>query len=144
MKESHRKGVASHPDPESCVGSRKAADEALTGAHAGWVLSCEIIATGVLRRYLPGWKEYFQLAETPRVFADYDKWIRQRLPALQLKQWKRGSKIYAEMRRLGLSAAVAAQAAAVRKRWWSRAARLVHAGLTVRYYDPMGVPRLAD
>src|SRR6266849_5560679 len=47
MKESHRKGVASHPGPESCVGSRKAAGEALTGAHAGWVLSCEIIATGV-------------------------------------------------------------------------------------------------
>ena len=47
MKESRGKGVASHPDPESCVGSRKAAGEALTGAHAGWVLSCEIIATGV-------------------------------------------------------------------------------------------------
>src|SRR6202158_2683509 len=47
MKESHRKGVASHPDPESCVGSCKAVGEALTGAHAGWVLSCEIIATGV-------------------------------------------------------------------------------------------------
>src|SRR6266851_10515050 len=47
MKESYRKGVASHPDPESCVGSRKAAGEALTGAHAGWVWSCEIIATGV-------------------------------------------------------------------------------------------------
>jgi hypothetical protein len=29
------------------VGSRKAAGEALTGAHAGWVSSCEIIATGV-------------------------------------------------------------------------------------------------
>jgi len=47
MKESHRKGVANHPDPESCVASRKATIEALTGAHAGWVLSCEIIATGV-------------------------------------------------------------------------------------------------
>ena len=35
MKESYRKGLASHPDPESCVGSRKAAIEALTGAHAG-------------------------------------------------------------------------------------------------------------
>jgi RNA-directed DNA polymerase len=69
-----------------------------------------------LRSYLPGWKEYFRLADTPRAFADYDKWIRHRLRALQLKQWKRGSKIYAEMRRLGLPAAVAAQAAAVRKR----------------------------
>src|SRR5215469_13343654 len=47
MKESHRKGVASHPDPESCMASREAAIEALTGAHAGRVLSCEIIATGV-------------------------------------------------------------------------------------------------
>ena len=47
MKESHRKGVAIHPDPESCVASREAVIEALTGAHAGRVLSCEIIATGV-------------------------------------------------------------------------------------------------
>ena len=47
MKESHRKGLANHPDPESCVASREAAIEALTGAHAGQVLSCEIIATRV-------------------------------------------------------------------------------------------------
>jgi RNA-directed DNA polymerase len=47
MRELHRKGVANHPDPESCVASRKTTIEALTGAHAGWVLSCEIIASGV-------------------------------------------------------------------------------------------------
>ena len=47
MKESYRKGLASHPDPESCVVSREAAIEALTGVHAGRVLSCEIIASGV-------------------------------------------------------------------------------------------------
>jgi len=47
MQESHRKGVASHPDPESCVASRKAGGEALTGAHAGRALSCEIFETGV-------------------------------------------------------------------------------------------------
>src|SRR5580700_1688058 len=47
MKESHRKGVAKRPDPESCVASCEAAIEALTGAHAGWVLSCEIKATRV-------------------------------------------------------------------------------------------------
>ena len=35
------KAVASHTDPESCVGGRKGADEALTGARAGWVLSLE-------------------------------------------------------------------------------------------------------
>src|SRR3954447_21659098 len=47
MEESCRKGLANHLDPESCVASREAAIEALTGAHAGRVLSCEIIATGV-------------------------------------------------------------------------------------------------
>jgi len=97
-----------------------------------------------LKQYLPGWKEYFRLADTPKFFAEHDQWIRHRLRALQLKQWKRGSKIYAEMRRLGLSDSAAAQAAAVNQRWWSRAAKLVHAGLSARYYDRMGVPRLAD
>ena len=47
MQESYRKGVAIHPDPESCVVAREGAIEALTGAPAGRVLSCEIIATGV-------------------------------------------------------------------------------------------------
>ena len=47
MKESHGKGPASHPDPESCVDGRKAGGEALTGAHAGQPLSCEIRQSGV-------------------------------------------------------------------------------------------------
>jgi hypothetical protein len=42
MKESYRKGIANHPDPESCVGRRKAIGEALAGAQAGRALSCEI------------------------------------------------------------------------------------------------------
>src|SRR6266851_819761 len=51
MEESYRKGVATHSDPESCVASRKATTEALTGAHVGRVLSCEIIASGVPTSY---------------------------------------------------------------------------------------------
>ena len=47
MQESHRKGVAIHPDPESCVAACEGAIEALTGAQAGRALSCETIATGV-------------------------------------------------------------------------------------------------
>ena len=36
MKESYRKGIANHPDPESCRRcGRKAGREALTGAQAG-------------------------------------------------------------------------------------------------------------
>ena len=47
MQESHRQGLASQPDPESCVGGRKATGEALTGAHAGQPSSCEINSSGV-------------------------------------------------------------------------------------------------
>jgi RNA-directed DNA polymerase len=46
MQESHGKGPASHPDPESCVDGRKAGGEALTGAHAGQPSSCEIMRSG--------------------------------------------------------------------------------------------------
>lgn len=42
MRESYRKGIATHPDPESCAGHRKVSGEALTGAQAGRPLSCEI------------------------------------------------------------------------------------------------------
>ena len=41
MKESYRKGVANHPDLESCAVLRKGCREALTEAHADWVLSFE-------------------------------------------------------------------------------------------------------
>ena len=42
MKESYRNGLTSHPDPESCGDGRETVVEALTGAHVGRVLSCEI------------------------------------------------------------------------------------------------------
>ena len=42
MKQPYGEGLASHTDPESCVDSREAGHEALTGAHAGGVLSREI------------------------------------------------------------------------------------------------------
>jgi hypothetical protein len=42
MKEPYRKGLASHPDPESCAGNSNAVREALTGAHVDQPSSCEI------------------------------------------------------------------------------------------------------
>jgi RNA-directed DNA polymerase len=48
-----------------------------------------VSVVGELRGYLVGWKNYFQLADTPGVFRDLDEWIRHRLRAIHLKQWKR-------------------------------------------------------
>jgi RNA-directed DNA polymerase len=96
-----------------------------------------------LREYLPGWRNYFGLAETPGIFADLDKWIRHRLRALQLKQWKRGRTVYREMRARGASDLVAAQAAANTRRWWRNASMAVHNVLTTSYFDALGLPRLS-
>ena len=41
MQESHREGLTTHPDPESCAVVREDGREALTGARLGEVLSCE-------------------------------------------------------------------------------------------------------
>lgn len=61
-----------------------------------------------LRSYVLGWKAYFRLAQTPGVFKDLDKWLRHRLRAVQLKQWKRGKTIYRELTALGANSEVAA------------------------------------
>jgi RNA-directed DNA polymerase len=40
-----------------------------------------------LRRYVLGWKAYFGLAQTPRIWRELDKWMRHRMRTIQLKQW---------------------------------------------------------
>jgi RNA-directed DNA polymerase len=47
MREPYGEDPASRPDPESCVRTGNGAGEALTGAHVGPVLSCEIRPSGV-------------------------------------------------------------------------------------------------
>jgi RNA-directed DNA polymerase len=97
-----------------------------------------------LRSYLTGWKLYFQLAETPRIFQDLDKWLHHRLRAMQLKQWKRGTTVYHELRARGIPERVACAAAAHATRWWATAAHgAMHTALPISYFDRLGVPHLA-
>jgi RNA-directed DNA polymerase len=93
--------------------------------------------------YLRGWKSYFRLAETPRIFAGLDEWIRHRLRALQLKQWKRGTTIFRELTARGLSRDVAAKVAGNSRRWWRNSAKSIHIALPNKVFDQLGVPRLA-
>lgn len=96
-----------------------------------------------LRRYLLGWKGYFRLAQTPRIWRSLDEWIRRRLRALHLKQWRRGKTIYRELLRLGASPWVAESVAALSRRWWHNSRSAIHNVLTVAYFDRLGVPRLS-
>ncbi len=97
-----------------------------------------------LRSFLIGWKTYFQLAETPGIFRELDKWVRHRLRALQLKQWKRGRTAYRELRRLGASLVTAATVAKHLTSWWANSAQYVHVALPSAHFDALGVPRLAS
>jgi group II intron reverse transcriptase/maturase len=65
-----------------------------------------------LRPYLLGWKAYFGLAQTSRIWLSLDEWLRHRLRAIQLKHWKRGTTMYRELRALGASPGVAQRVAA--------------------------------
>jgi group II intron reverse transcriptase/maturase len=96
-----------------------------------------------LRVYLTGWKQYYRLAETPRIFAQLDEWLRHRLRAIHLKHWKRGKTIYRELRRRGLSDPKAQMVAANGRRWWRNSAMTINAAFPIRYFDELGLPRLA-
>lgn len=96
-----------------------------------------------LRPYVLGWKAYFRLAQTPRVFKDLDRWMRHRVRAIQLKHWKRGTTIHRELRRLGANTGVARQVAANSRRWWRNSGMLLNSVLTLKWMDKLGIPRLA-
>jgi hypothetical protein len=96
-----------------------------------------------LRRYLLGWKGYFRLAQTPRIWRSLDEWIRRRLRMLHLRHWRRGTTIYRELVRLGASSWVAESVAALSRRWWHNSRSAIHTVLTIAYFDRLGVPRLS-
>jgi group II intron reverse transcriptase/maturase len=98
---------------------------------------------GELRRYLPGWKAYFRLAQTPQVFRALDEWLRHRLRALQLKHWRRGTTMYRELRTLGASRDQAAQVAGNARRWWHNSQLALNRIMPIAYFDRLGVPRLS-
>ena len=96
-----------------------------------------------LRPYLLGWKAYFGLAQTPKVWRELDEWLRHRLRAIQLKQWKRPQAIHRELKALGASQDVANQVAGNCRRWWRNSRGVLNTVLTIAYFDRLGVPRLS-
>ena len=97
-----------------------------------------------LGRYLAGWKGYFRFTEMPGELADLDRWVRHRLRAVQLKQWKRGTTVFRELVARGLKARDAARVAMNTRRWWRTSARGgLNVALPNKLFDKLGVPRLA-
>lgn len=135
-----RNGEARRGVSEKALESFKQRVRQLTRRNGGRSMA-EVVER--LRRYLLGWKGYYGLAQTPRIWRSLDEWIRRRLRALHLKQWRRGKTIYRELLRLGANPRVAQSVAALSRRWWHNSLSAVHHVLTIAYFDRLGVPRLS-
>jgi RNA-directed DNA polymerase len=61
--------------------------------------------------YLRGWLGYFGDCQTPSVLQSLEAWLRRRLRSVVWKQWKRGRTRFRELRKRGVSYALAAQTA---------------------------------
>ena len=133
-------GVVKRAVARKALGEMKERVRRITQRNAG--RSVEQVVTE-LRAYLVGWREYFRLADTPGRFGELDRWLRHRLRALHLKHWKRGAVVYRELRALGATADQAALAASQTRRWWHNSGLLLNSALPTRYFDQIGVPRLA-
>jgi RNA-directed DNA polymerase len=94
--------------------------------------------------YVRGWRGYFGFCQTPSVLEGLDSWIRRRLRSVIWKQWKRGRRRFAELRRRGIGRDLAAQTAGSPHGPWriSRSPALAIA-FPNAFFDSHGLPRLA-
>lgn len=71
-----------------------------------------------INRYIVGWMGYFRLADTPKVFAELDKWLHRRMRQIRWKEWKRYSAKRRNLRQLGIPDRTAREWAASSKGYW--------------------------
>ncbi|QAY88410.1 group II intron reverse transcriptase/maturase [Pseudomonas arsenicoxydans] len=96
-----------------------------------------------LRQYLLGWKAYFSLSQTPKVLRLLEEWIRHRLRAIQLKQWKRGTTAFTKLQALGANRDDAQRAVGNTRRWWRTSCLGLNRVLNLAWFDRLGLPRLS-
>jgi RNA-directed DNA polymerase len=96
-----------------------------------------------LQVYLIGWRGYFAIANESGVMRDLDGWIRRRLRAYQLKQWKRGTTVFRELVARRLDHWEAIRIARSASSWWKNSRGNIHKALPNSLFERLGLPRLA-
>jgi len=96
-----------------------------------------------LATYLRGWGSYFGFCQTSSVLDRLNSWIQRRLRSFMWKQWKRGRRRFAELRRMGVGKNLAAQTAGSSHGPWhiSRSPALSYA-MPGAFWEHLGLPRL--
>jgi RNA-directed DNA polymerase len=92
--------------------------------------------------WLPGWGNYFRLTELSEL-RSLDAWIRRRLRALRLRQWRTAKKTYRGLIALGVVTSLARRVAANAGRWWYAANKWSNIALPNTYFRELGLPALA-
>jgi len=96
-----------------------------------------------LSAYLRGWQGYFGFCQTPSVLLNLDQWLRRRFRSVLWKQWKHGSRRFAELRKRGIGRDLAAQTAGSPHGPWRLAnSPALGFALPNAYFDSLGIPRL--
>jgi RNA-directed DNA polymerase len=96
-----------------------------------------------LSTYLRGWRSYFGFCQTPSQLRGLEQWLRRRLRAVLWKQWKRGRRRFAELRKRGVGLQLAAETAGSAHGPWQLAnSPGLAIALPNAYFDSLGLPRL--
>ena len=99
----------------------------------------------VLKELIPkmrGWANYYRLTSHPWALRALEGWIRRRLRALLLSQWRTPKAIARELRKLGADPRQIRWVTAFVGRWWRAAHYPSHSTLTQRFFDERGLPPL--
>jgi group II intron reverse transcriptase/maturase len=97
-----------------------------------------------VNEYLMGWIGYFQLADTPSVFAELDEWLRRRMRQLVWKRWKRGKTRWRALVALGVPRERAGLGAVQHGPWRMAASPVVQEGLSNAYWQKQGLRSIAE
>lgn len=120
----------------------KARVRKLTGRNRGVTL---VQMVEQLNVYLRGWRCYFCYCQTPSVLEQQDSWIRRRLRCMVWKQWKRGKRRFAALRRLDINKDLAARTAgSVHGPWRVSRSPALSFALPNRYFDSLALIHLAE
>jgi len=97
-----------------------------------------------INRLIMGWIGYFQIADTPSVFDELDRWLRRRLRQLVWKRWKRGKTRFRGLVSLGVSRKRAALGARGKSPWHMAKSPVVHEAMSNTYWRSLSLVSLIE
>jgi hypothetical protein len=93
-----------------------------------------------LNQYLRGWLGYYRLIETPSVLTKLQSWIHRKLRCYRIKQLGRASRLYWELKKLGIpSRDLGWLVTTSRGPWRLSRNPEVHRGFSARFFAALGL-----